>query len=83
MIRSVAMHPNTPQRVYVAGPAGIFSSDDGGLTWKAVGEGVVGEPLAVTLDPTAPQRVFAVLSDGAIWQSTDGAATWQKMDAGE
>lgn len=80
MARSVVMDPNTPQRVYLAGPAGIFRSDDGGLTWEAAGEGVVGEPLAVTLDPTSPQRVFVVLVDGTVWHSPDGAATWQKVD---
>ncbi len=81
MIRSIAVDPITPQRVYAAGPAGLFRSNDGGLTWEAAGEGLAGEPLAVTLDPAAPQRVFAVLSDGSVWHSADGATSWQKVDA--
>lgn len=75
MVRSVAVDPVTPQRVYAAGPAGLVRSDDGGLTWRAAGEA-----LAVALDPTEPQRVFALLRDDALWQSSDGATTWQKVD---
>lgn len=80
MVRSVAVDPVTPQRVYAAGPAGLVRSDDGGLTWHAAGEALPGEPLAVALDPTEPQRVFALLRDDALWQSSDGATTWQKVD---
>ena len=76
-IRSVVVDTITPERVYTAGPAGLFRSDDAGQTWTPAGEGLTGEPLAVTLDPAAPQTVFAVLTDGSVWQSTDGATTWQ------
>ncbi len=82
-IRSVAVDPLTPQRVYAAGPAGLFRSDDGGLAWEAAGDGLEGEPLAVTLDPASPQTVVAVLTDGSIWQSFDGATTWQIAGARE
>ena len=82
MIRSVAVDPVTPQRVYVAGPAGLFRSDDGGLNWVAAGDELAGEPLAVALDPTAPQTVWVVLTDGSVWQSADGATTWASAEAG-
>lgn len=87
MIRSVAVDPLTPERVYAAGPEGLVYSDDGGLTWAPVGDGLLGEPLAVTLDPAEPQTVFVVLTDDSVWQSVDGAATWellwQPSEAGE
>lgn len=82
LIRSIAVDPVTPQRVYVAGPAGLFRSNDGGLTWAAAGDGLKGEPLAVTLDPTSPQTVMAVLADGSVWKSADGATTWTPLEAG-
>lgn len=75
------MDTQTPQRVYAAGPAGLFRSNDGDLTWEQAGTGLASEPLAVTLDPTTPQTVFVVLTDGSVWQSTDGATTWQPMEA--
>ena len=83
LIRSVAVDPLNPQRVYAAGPAGLFRSDDGGLTWEAAGESLAGEPVAVTLDPASPQNVIAVTADGSIWRSTDSATAWQAVEAGK
>jgi len=81
LIRSVAVNPTNPQRVYAAGPAGVFRSDDGGLTWEVAGDGLAGEPVAVTLDPASPQNVIAATTDGLIWRSIDGATTWQSAEA--
>lgn len=83
MIRSIAVDPVTPQRVYAAGPAGLFRSDDGGLIWEAADVGLTSESLAVTLNPAAPQTVFTVLVDGSVWESGDGATTWQPAGANE
>jgi photosystem II stability/assembly factor-like uncharacterized protein len=82
LIRSVAIDPKTPQRVYAAGPAGLFRSDDSGQTWEKASNGLAGEPLAVTLNPAAPEIVFVVLLDGSVWQSTDSASTWTKLETG-
>ena len=83
LVRSVAVDSLNPKRVYAAGPSGLFQSDDGGLNWIAATEGLPGEPLAVTLDPASPQKVFAILMDGSVWASTDGALTWEKEGPGE
>ena len=83
MVRSIAVDPLTPQRVYAAGPAGLFQSKDGGLTWTKADDRLSGEPLAVTLDPAAPETVFVVTADGKVWKSNDGATTWQKAGSGE
>ncbi|MCL5999618.1 MAG: hypothetical protein M1546_26665 [Chloroflexi bacterium] len=83
LIRSIAVDPKTPQRVYAAGPAGLFRSDDGGLAWAAASKGLAGEPLAVALDPAAPQTVFAVLIDDSVWQSHDRATSWQALEKGQ
>lgn len=85
MVRSIAVDPSKPQRVYAAGPAGLFRSDDAGLTWEEAGDGLAGEPLAVTLggspDAATPPTVYAVLTDGSVWSSLDGATTWQRIEA--
>ncbi len=86
LVRSVAVDPLNPKRVYAAGPAGLFRSDDGGLTWEAAGNRLTNEPfepLAVTLNPVLPQTVIVVLTDGSVWQSSDSATTWQAVEAGE
>jgi len=81
LVRSIAVDPLNPKRNYAAGPAGLFRSDDGGLAWEAVGDGLTGEPLAVTLNPASPQTVLVVMTDGSVWESSDGATTWQAVEA--
>lgn len=78
-VRSVAVDAQNPKRVYAAGPAGLFRSDDAGVTWATAGKGLTSEPLAVAAEPTAAQIVFTALADGSAWRSNDGAATWQRM----
>lgn len=79
MIRSVAVDSEIPQRVYAAGPAGLFRSDDGGLTWEIAGAGLTAEPVVVTINPAAPEMVLTVLNDGSVWKSDNGATTWQSI----
>jgi len=80
VVRSVAVDTVTPERVYAAGPAGLFRSDDAGQNWTPAGEDLPTEPLAITLNPAEPQTVFVLLADNSVWRSTDGAATWQPAE---
>lgn len=77
LIRSIAVDFLHPERVYAAGPAGLFRSDDAGLTWVEASAELDGEPLAVALDPFSPQTAFVVMTNASVWQSIDGAITWQ------
>ena len=79
-VRSVVVDTATPERVYVAGPTGLFRSDDVGQNWTPAGEGLPAEPLAVTLNPAEPKTVYVVLIDDSVWRSTDGATTWQPAE---
>lgn len=80
MVRSVAVDTITPERVYAAGPAGLFRSGDAGQNWTPAGEGLPAEPLAITLNPAEPRTLFVLLADDTLWRSTDGATTWQPAD---
>jgi photosystem II stability/assembly factor-like uncharacterized protein len=80
MVRSITVDTMTPERVYAAGPVGVFRSDDAGQSWAAVDEGLPQEPLAVTLNPAEPKTVFVVLGDNSVWRSTDGATSWQAVE---
>lgn len=82
-VRSIAVDPQTPQRVYVAGPSGLFRADDSGFEWKQADKGLTDKPLAVTLNPAQPSNVFTVLADGSVWQSKDGATTWEVLKIGQ
>jgi hypothetical protein len=79
-VHSIAVDTVKPERVYAAGPAGLFRSDDAGQNWIPAGEGLLAEPLAVTLDPAEPKTLYVVLIDNSVWRSTDGAVTWQSAD---
>jgi hypothetical protein len=81
VVRSVAVDTVIPERVYAAGPAGLFRSDDAGQNWSPAGEGLPSqEMLAVTLNPAEPHTLFVVLADNSVWRSTDGAMTWQPAE---
>lgn len=82
-VRSVAVAPSDPNRVYAAGPAGLFFSEDAGLTWGSTSGGWASEPAAITLDPAAPQYLFLVLTDGSLWASEDRGEIWKLLGLGE
>ena len=59
VVRSVAVDTVNPERVYTAGPAGLFRSDDAGQKWSPADDGRPTEPYAVTLHPAQPQTVLS------------------------
>ena len=78
--RSVLIDPKQPQRVYAAGEAGLYRSDDAGETWQAASQGLPTDGIvALTLDPRQPQRLYAATPTGALYLSEDGATAWQTL----
>ena len=97
-IARIRVHPNDPDRVYVAvqghvfGPnheRGIFRSEDGGRTWKnvlAVNDSTGASDLS--MDPNNPRVLYA-----AFWQVVRrpwelvsggrGSGLWRSLDGGE
>jgi photosystem II stability/assembly factor-like uncharacterized protein len=81
-VNAIAIDPATPQNVYLAAPDGLFRSKDGGLTWEALPVQLNSEPLALTLDPRNPIRLFALLADGTLMQSEDSGTSWAGKEVG-
>ncbi|HEY0782144.1 MAG TPA: YCF48-related protein, partial [Thermoanaerobaculia bacterium] len=50
-------------------------------TWTSLGP-FGGQVLSLAVDPSRPQNVFAVTAGGGLFQSTDGAASWQPAGGG-
>ncbi len=106
-IGAVTIDPANPQRIFVAaagslfnpgGERGVYRSLDGGATWSRVLVGATDFTGAteVFLDPSNPQRLYAILWDhrrepdkrtyggvgSGIFRSTDGGTTWVRLGNG-
>ena len=70
------------QKIYLAGESGVFASGDKGRTWARASEGLPEAPVvALAVNPTPPETVFAVVQD-RVWASSDGGKTWQVRSDG-
>jgi photosystem II stability/assembly factor-like uncharacterized protein len=95
--RPLAVDPERPQRLFTAaattGPGGfsrpgvgaecgIFRSDDGGLTWTRLTNGLPArfQPYvdAIGLDPAQPEHVALADRDGHIFESRDAGESWRQ-----
>jgi len=61
--------------------AGLHSSDDGGKTWKRVGDPALAV-LAIAVHPARPERVLLGTEGSGVWISDDGAATFRPANQG-
>jgi photosystem II stability/assembly factor-like uncharacterized protein len=89
----LAVHPSDPMRVFAGSAAGLYVTNDGGVTWERVS--ITGQPedarvRAVAFNPLDGDRILAAV-DGeyatpgsipGIFLSTDGGSTWQASYAG-
>lgn len=79
-VEALAIDPRRPERVYAAGPGGVFRSNDAGQTWEAAGEGLpAGSVAGLSLDPDHPDRVYAATSQGGIFRSDDEGKSWRSL----
>jgi photosystem II stability/assembly factor-like uncharacterized protein len=85
----VAIAPSTSTTIYAAGTNGVYKSIDGGTSWHAINHGLENQNgpiniLALTIDPTNPNIVYAAGPDitdpsvtyKAIYETIDGGASW-------
>ena len=92
--RCLLVDPTSPaerRTLYVLSNGnGVFRSDDDGVTWRAVNEGLPqaarGRARGLVMDGADPRHLIVALagapSDGAgLYETRDGAAHWQELDA--
>lgn len=92
--KSLLADPTSPagqRRLYVLSNGnGVFCSEDDGATWRAVNEGLPeasrGKARGLVMDGADPRHLIVALagapSAGAgLYETRDGAAHWQKLDA--
>lgn len=91
------IQPGETDRLLWAGvaPAGLFSSEDDGLTWT-LNRGMWDQPDRATWQPGAgglalhsicpwpgdPERVAIGISAAGVWLTEDGGGTWRRSNAG-
>lgn len=71
------------------GPVGVFRSDDGGVSWVHLTNGIPAEPATdLALDPQNPTVVYAAIGNifgsagNGIYKSVDGGQSWSKLGGG-
>jgi photosystem II stability/assembly factor-like uncharacterized protein len=76
-VSRITVSPTNPDLVYTPGQS-IHESRDGGRTWTVFRGAPGGDDFHdLWIDPTDPQRMFAVADQGAI-VTTNGGATWSE-----
>jgi photosystem II stability/assembly factor-like uncharacterized protein len=68
-------------RMYVAGPGGLWRSDDRGRSWSRAG-GELPEGAVSGLVVTAPEETVYAIAAGHIWMSPNGAHSWHARQTG-
>jgi photosystem II stability/assembly factor-like uncharacterized protein len=58
--------------------SGIYRTTDGGATWRAARAGF-GLEHVLSLTSSQPGRVYLTTSNGAVYRSVDGSASWQPV----
>ena len=76
--RLTASAPN-PGRAYLAAyEAGVYRSDDGGLTWRHLGEYPTPYAHSVLAHPTEADTLYVGSEPAAVYRSGDGGKTWEE-----
>jgi photosystem II stability/assembly factor-like uncharacterized protein len=66
--------------------AGFFRSEDQGRSWQRISGGLPSQikpaPRATAGDPDDPDAYFVGMTDGSVWMSEDGGATFRQILSG-
>lgn len=83
VVRSLAVDPQDPKRVFAGADTGICLSTDGGAHFKRLESPANGMTVwALAIDPSNPKNIFAgtgAPSRAAMFRSADGGETWQRL----
>ncbi len=83
-IGGLAIDPQNPATVYAAAHGGgIFKSDTGGSSWRAINSGLPNRNAeAVAIDPWNPRTLYASVDPGGVYKSVDGGLSWREAKYG-
>ncbi|HST16546.1 MAG TPA: hypothetical protein VLK36_02685 [Gaiellaceae bacterium] len=89
-VTALAVDPRYPTTVYAAIGANLLKTTNGGQTWQPIAHGLpIGDPhgschcvsrvggvRALAVDPRRSGTVFAALTQGGIYKTSNGGQTW-------
>jgi photosystem II stability/assembly factor-like uncharacterized protein len=82
-ITSVTVDPVNPERMFAGNCLGVYASNDYGTSFAplfqlpaTVAPSSQSCFSALSVDPTAPQTIYAVRGDSELWRSSDGGQTF-------
>ena len=71
--------PVNPERAYLAAyEAGVYRTDDAGVTWRHIDSYPTGYAHSVLAHPVEPDAVYAGSEPAAVFQSKDAGESWQE-----
>ena len=77
---AMGMRPAADGSIVIAGHEVFVGSADGGRTWAPIESDLPNIDIhAFARDPLDPQRMWAYLAEGGVYESTDGGARWTKV----
>jgi photosystem II stability/assembly factor-like uncharacterized protein len=82
-VYAIAVDPANGSVVWAASSSGLFRSANTGQSWSPIAGLPSGVAVtAIGLDPSDSLRVYAGLTSGEIFESTDGGIHWSSRSAG-
>ena len=92
-IRSILIHPSTPNTMWIGGVAGgVWKTLNGGASWFPLNDFMANLAVcSLVMDPTDPNTIYAGTGEGTsnvdairgagIFKTTDGGASWAQLPA--
>ena len=74
LVYTLVVDPTNTSILYAAGGNGVFRSTDGAASWTQASFLVNVHQLAI--DPKTPTTLYAVVSQGSLYKSTNSGGTW-------